>query len=97
MVPEPFPYLGALLGGYFHQDCYDFGDSDEDIMREFRTSSWDYQRMGVQADIKRLLHQHDDHLLEVTQQAFAPAIIIGKTNDEARAWLQKIESLSAAG
>ena len=91
MYLEPFPYLSTLLGGYFHQDCYDDGATDEDIMREFRKTSWDYQRLGVRADIRRLLHQHGDHLLEAIQEAFAPAIIIGQTDDEARAWLQKID------
>ena len=90
---EPFPYLSNLLGGYFHQDAYDFGDTDEDIMREFRQSSWDYQRLGVRADIRRLLHQHGDHLLEVIQKAFAPSVIVGETDDEARAWLTKIDRL----
>ena len=76
MPIEPFPYLSALLGGYFHQDCYDFGDSDEDIMRDFRKSSWDYQRMGVRADIKRLLHQHGDDLLAVIQEAFQVSLFL---------------------
>jgi hypothetical protein len=90
---EPFPYLAGLLGGYFHQDAYEFGDTDEDIMREFRKTSWDYQRIGVQADIRRLLHEHGDHLLEAIQKAFEPAVIVGNNNDEARAWLQKIDGL----
>lgn len=90
---EPFPYLANLLGGYFHQDAYDDGDTDEDIMREFRKTSWDYQRLGVRADIQRLLHQHGDHLVEAIQQAFQPAVIIGDTDDEARAWLTKIDRL----
>ncbi|HLK69824.1 MAG TPA: contact-dependent growth inhibition system immunity protein [Bryobacteraceae bacterium] len=92
---EPFPYLAGLLGGYFDQDAYTFGDTDEDIVRDFQKTSWDYQRIGVQADIRRLLHEHGDHLLEVMQEAFAPAVIIGRTDDEARAWLQKIDKLLA--
>jgi len=93
MYMEPFPYLDTLLGGYFNQDCYDSGDTDEDIMREFCKTSWDYQRLGVRADIRRLLHQHGDHLLEAIQQAFAPSIIVGRTDEEVRAWLLKLESL----
>jgi hypothetical protein len=74
---EQFPYLSDLLGGYFHQDCYDFDDTDDDIIREFRKSSWDYQQLGVRADIRRLLHQHGDRLLDTIQTLFAPSIIIG--------------------
>jgi hypothetical protein len=92
-APRAFPYLGTLLGGYFHQDCYDFGDTDEDIMRDFRKSSLEYHRLGVRADIQRLLHQHGDHLLSAIQAAFSPAIIVGRTDDKARQWLLKIEGL----
>jgi hypothetical protein len=83
-----------LLGGYFHQDCYELDGTDEAIMQEFRKTSWDYQRMGVRADIRRLLHQHSSDLLEVIQKAFAPAITVGSTNEEARSWLLKIEALA---
>jgi hypothetical protein len=42
------------------------------------------------------LHEHGDHLLAAIQQAIAPAITIGKTDEEARAWLLKIEGLLEA-
>jgi hypothetical protein len=90
---EPFPYLSNLLAGYFHQDAYDFDGTDEGIMLDYRRSSWDYQRLGTRADIRRLLHQHGDHLLQAIQQALAPSLIIGETDDEARAWLMKIDRL----
>lgn len=93
MYLEEFPYLSQLLGGYFHQDCYDDGATNEDIMRDFNKTTWDYTRLGVRADIHRLLHKYRDRLLEAIQQAFSPAIIIGETNDEARAWLLKIDAL----
>jgi hypothetical protein len=93
MHVESYPYLSTLLGGYFHQDAYDDGATEEDIVRDFIGSSWDYQRLGIRADIKRLLHEHDDHLLEAIQQAFRPAVIVGRNDDEARAWLLKIERM----
>jgi hypothetical protein len=93
MYIEPFYYLGNLLGGYFHQDAHISGDTDEDIMRQFRDTSWEYQRLGVRADIDRFLHQNADHLLEAINQAFSLDIIVGKTDAEVGAWLLKIKVL----
>jgi len=88
-----FPYLANLLDSYFHQDAYAFGDSDEDIIDAFVKSSWPYQRLGVRADIGRVLHEYGDKLADVIRDSFAPAVIIGSTNDEVRAWLTKVDRL----
>lgn len=95
MRADSFPYLETLLGGYFHQDCYDFGETDEDIIRAFNKSSWEYQRLGARADIKRLLHEHPDDLLTAVQEIFQPSVTVGETDPEAREWLMKIEALIA--
>jgi len=91
---DSYPYLSELLGGYFHQDAYDDAENDEEIMRGFRRSSWDYQRLGVRADIRRFLHQHRGDLLAAIERTFHPSLILGKTDAEAREWLTKIESLA---
>lgn len=91
MMPmEPYPSLKHFLGGYFHQDCYDAGDTDEDIVRDFVDTTWDYQRFGLIADIHRILHQHGNDLLKALDQAFAPDIVIGETDEEAKAWLLNV-------
>jgi hypothetical protein len=91
---ESYPYLSDLLGGYFHQDAYDDDATHESIMQTFRESSWDYQRLGVRADIKRFIHQHADNLLTDFKETFEPDIIVGESNEDTRAWLMKIESLA---
>ena len=85
-----FPYLEALVGGYFHQDCYASGVTVDDTLRDFRSTSHDYQRLGVRADIHRLLHEHRDQLLYVIEKTLQPSIIIGETRAEAEAWLSKV-------
>jgi hypothetical protein len=88
---DDYPYLRNLLGAHFHQDAFDApGTTDQDILREFRETSWEYQRLGVRADVQRLLHEHGGaHLLEVITEVFAPNVIIGRTDDEVRAWLAR--------
>lgn len=90
---QPYPYLSELLGGYFHQDCFDDGDSDEDIIREFIRTSHAYQRLGVRADTQRFLHQHRGELLEAIEKAFAPCVILGKTEEELAAWLSRLDHM----
>jgi hypothetical protein len=92
MSKDVYPYLEELLGAYFHQDAFDDAASEEEIMEDFKASSWEYQQLGVRADIRRLLHEHADDLLQTIQALFAPQVIVGHTNDEARAWLMKIDS-----
>ena len=91
MSTEVYPYLEQLLGAYFHQDAFDEVESEEDIIRDFKASSWSYQQLGVRADIQRLLHEHSDDLLETVQRLFNPQVIIGTSNDEARAWLTRVD------
>jgi hypothetical protein len=90
---DEFPYLRDLLGGYFHQDAFASQETVEDVIRDFKATSWEYQRLGVRADIQRLLHEHgDDRLLDNFNDAFSPDVIIGRTDDEARTWLKKIDT-----
>jgi hypothetical protein len=89
-----FPYLRDLLGGYFHQDAFASGETVEDILRDFKETSWEYQRLGVRADVQRILHEHDeDGLLAAFIEAFEPNVIIGQTDGEARAFLKEIDTV----
>ena len=91
---DEFPYLRDLLRGYFHQDAFAEQETVEDIVRDFKATSWEYQRLGVRADVQKLLHQHgDDRVLEAMNEAFSPNVIIGRTDEEARAWLKTVDGV----
>ena len=91
MEMDRFPYLRDFLGGYFHQDAYDEWQDDEAIVGDFKASSWPFQRLGVRADIGCFLHEHGDHLLETFERTISPGVTIAKSDDQARAWLQKVD------
>lgn len=87
---ESYPYLAHLLGAYFHQDCYDDGETDAEIIADFIASTWPYQRLGTRADIERLLHQHADDLLTAINALFQPDIEMPGTATETADWLRGI-------
>jgi hypothetical protein len=91
MDMDRFPYLRDFLGGYFHQDAYDDGQGDDEIIRDFKASSWPFQRLGVRADVGRFLHEHREHLLETLERTFSPGVTIAENDEQARVWLQKFD------
>jgi hypothetical protein len=95
LTSDPYPYLDHLLGGYFHQDAYDLGHTDDEIVNEFKSHARDYELLGLRADILRYLHLHDDdpQLLRSFTRVFSPSISIGKNDAEARAWLRRVLQL----
>lgn len=90
---DQYPYLSSLLGGYFHQDCYDDGETKSDIIENFKRTTHAYERLGVRADIQRFIHHHRDGLLAAVNQAFEPDVILGKTDEEVQAWLLEVEQM----
>ncbi|HET6333660.1 MAG TPA: contact-dependent growth inhibition system immunity protein [Polyangiales bacterium] len=97
LTSDPYPYLDHLLGGFFHQDAYELGHNDAEIVREFRAHARDYELLGLRADILRYLHLHDDdsQLLKSFNRMFAPSVSIGANDAEARAWLGRVLLLLA--
>jgi hypothetical protein len=87
MENNPYPYLDQLLGGYFHQDAYVDGDTDESILANYIQTSWDYQRLGVRADILRFLHNHPSETKQAVESTFQPDITVGKDDAAVRYWL----------
>lgn len=61
-------------------------------MRDFKSTSRDYQRYGVRADIRRLIHEQEEDLADAMEKLFAPDVIFGNTNSEARAWLLRLDA-----
>jgi hypothetical protein len=90
LVTDPYPYLDHLLGSYFHQDALDDGETAEQIIEQFKATSHAYEVLGTRADIARFLalHEKEVRFREVFERTFRPDVIIGRTDDEARAWLQ---------
>jgi hypothetical protein len=97
LITDPYPYLDHLLGSYFHQDAFDDGDTDEQIIEQFKTTSHAYEVLGVRADIQRYMAQHEGQIgfLQHFKNTFNLQVILGETDDEARQWLRKaLEVLS---
>lgn len=93
-APEPlYPYLSQLLGAYFHQDCYDEGDSDEDILRDFARVAPAHELLGARADIQRLLGQERGQLHDAVERLFTPQIILGEDDAQVEAWLRRADQL----
>jgi hypothetical protein len=92
LTSDPYPYLDHLLGGYFHQDAYELGHSDEEIVHEFKSHARDYELLGLRADILRYLHLHDDdpQFLKSFNRVFTPSITLGHNDGEAREWLERL-------
>lgn len=93
MYLQNYFYLSELLGGYFHQDAFDDGESDEDVIRDFVKTSHAYERLGVRADVQRFLHRHRGELRNAMEQAFAPDVILGESEEELEAWLRKLDEI----
>ena len=93
---ETYPYLAHLLGAYFHQDCYDDGETDAEIIADFIASTWPYQRLGTRADIERLLHQHADDLLVTINTLFKPDIEMPSPHEATADWLRAVAAKLAA-
>jgi hypothetical protein len=90
---QQYPYLTDLLGGYFHQDAFDDGETDDDIIREFVATSHAYQRLGVRADAQRFVHQHRGELVKAIQAAFSPAVTLAESEAEWEQWFEKLERM----
>lgn len=94
---QPYPYLSELLGGYFHQDAFDDGESDDDIIRGFIATSHAYQRLGVRANVQRFVHRHRGQLLKAWEKVFAPGVTLAESEAELGAWLRKLDALLGSG
>lgn len=96
MHVQHYPYLSELLGGYFHQDAFDDGESDDDVIRDFIATSHAYQRLGVRADVQRFLLQHRGELMKAWEVAFAPSVTLAENEEELAAWLGKLDMILSA-
>jgi hypothetical protein len=91
MYIAPYPYLEHLLGAYFHQDCYDEGATNAQLVEDFKQSTHGYEVLGLRADILRFLHLHRGDLKTAIEKAFSPDVSLGETDEGVEAWLISIE------
>ena len=92
MTKSPYPHLDRLLGGYFHQDCYDDGESDGDIVANYIDTQSEAAVAATLRDIERFVADHPTGMLTAFERAFNPSILIGENDGEAKDWLTTIAS-----
>ena len=92
---DQYPYLGHLLGAWFHQDFDLEGDVPE-VLAAFVASEHPEVAWAVLADIRRFLNYRSNDLDSAFQCIFTPDIDPagwGKTTAE---WLRWVDGLLTA-
>ena len=82
--------LKALVSGWFHQDFDIEGDTVQEIIRAFNTSSTLQDRQLLAQDISRFLEIDDDQLDAAFVQIFNPDIDPTVFSPTTRAFLEEI-------
>jgi hypothetical protein len=85
-----YHYLNDLLSGYFHQDCYDDGATNDDIVNEYVKTNWPYDRLGLRADIERFLHAHPDDSFDEMKRIFSMSAYPELDNERMKQWLATV-------
>jgi CdiI immunity protein len=87
---DSYHYLPEMLGGYFHQDCYAAGVTNDDIIDEYIKTNWSYDRLGLRADIERLLHLHPDDAFDAMRRMFSMNAYPELDNTSMARWLRGV-------
>jgi hypothetical protein len=91
---EAYPYLDALVGGWFHQDFDIDGGSLEDVIASYKARTTEDDHLGAKADIKRFLRSFDeDRLEEQFVTRFIPGSYPGRWDLSLRDWLLRVYAL----
>jgi hypothetical protein len=94
VAEHAFPFLDALIGGWFHQDFDIEGDTLAAVIAAFRRVSNADDWAETRADIARLLRRYDDAALpREFVRLFAPGIDAEAWCGSTRAWLTQIDEL----
>src|SRR5256885_8765439 len=89
-----YPYLDALVGGWFHQDFDTDGDSLEELIAAYRAKAPPDDIPGTKADIRRFLRQtpaskmHDEFL-----RLFEPGVDPRRWAPSTAQWLSRVYDL----
>ncbi|MFA5123677.1 contact-dependent growth inhibition system immunity protein [Zavarzinia sp.] len=92
----PYPHLRQFLGAWFHQDCFDDGQTEADIIEDFAAHSRAEEQAGVVADIAGFLARHPEDTAAAAERIFEPDIILGEDDAAVRAFLGRIAAFLAA-
>jgi CdiI immunity protein len=91
---ESFPYLDALVGGWFHQDFDLEGDTLEEVVAAFKKSSPSEDWLGTKADIKRFLRTREEHEINADfVRLFQPGVDPVAWSGSTQNWLTAIYNL----
>ena len=90
-----YPYLDALIGGWFHQDFDIEGDTLEAMIAAFKKVRTPTDCAQTRADIARLLSRYDDKALpQEFVRLFQPDVTVeGWDGMSTRQWLTRIDAL----
>ena len=89
-----YPFLDALIAGWFHQDFDIAGDSLAAVIASFRKETNSDDWAEARADIARLLRRYDDAALaQEFIRLFRPGVDPAAWQGSVRQWLARIEEL----
>ena len=91
---DSFPYLDALVGGWFHQDFDLAGGTLEEVVAAIKKSSPSEDWLGTKADIQRFLRTRGDGEIDADfVRLFQPGVDPVAWSGTTRTWLLKIYDL----
>ena len=89
-----YPYLDALIAGWFHQDFDIAGDTLAAVIASFRKETNADDWAATRADIAGLLRRYDDAALaQEFIRLFRPGVDPAAWQGSARQWLARVEEL----
>jgi hypothetical protein len=89
-----YPYLDALIGGWFHQDRDIAGDTLAAVIASFRQDTNADDWAETRADIAGLLRRYDDAALpQEFVRLFRPGVDAEARQRGTRQWLARVEEL----
>jgi len=89
-----YPFLGALIAGWFRHNVNGAGDPLAATIASFRKDTNADDWAETRADIARLLHRYDDAALgQEFIRLFRPGVDLAARQGNARQWLARIDEL----
>jgi hypothetical protein len=91
---DTYPYLDALVGGWFHQDFDIDGNTLEEVLASYRDRSPPGDHLGAKADIQRFIENTPPEQLEAEFNArFMPTGFPGRDDASLHDWLRRVHAL----
>src|SRR5436309_645897 len=95
---DAYPYLDALVGGWFHQDFDLDGDTLEDLIDAYKKGTPPDDLGGARADIKRFLRQTPRAEIEQAfVRLFNPGVDPKRWAASVEEWLSEVYRLLSLG